>query len=518
MSRKCKQEENYDNCGPNTKGDYCLFHKPNKTEEEAKKFYQALKKKEKIKIEKEKGEKSKLIFENSLDWKGYIFPKVPGEGDFSFNEAIFKREAFFSEARFEREVDFWSAEFKRGAFFHNTSFKNESNFTFVNFKGLADFSEAVFKEKAEFMLSTFEELAIFSETKIEREVGFDYATFKKESNFYNTEIEKEALFSNASFEEKAIFNNAIFSGLSDFSEVSFEDEVAYKNTIFRDEGNFEGAIFRDNLFFNNTKFEGEFSLKNAKLEKFGDFTESSFLGKSRFNYTKFGGNTEFDNSTFTNTVSFEHADFEEDVSFKNMNFSRTPNFIDAKFEGKVTFRHTTFDQGIELIENQDNSLEDKYTLPEAREEACRIQKISYEKEGRREDADSMLVSEMRARREQKNPIIAFFEFIIADMTCKYGTSWKRVLASSGSFILGFSLISWLFTKFSEIGRLMSSSGGEPVLDFWNHLYFSVINFTMIGNIQYSPEGILKLFTGLETLLGALFIALLIVVLARKWMR
>ena len=216
-------------------------------------------------------------------------------------------------------------------------------------------------------------------------------------------------------------------------------------------------------------------------------------------------------------MSFEESRFLGVASFRKITFGRTPKFVGSKFEGGLSFKHAEFNHGVEILGNPQAKPGEMFTQAKAEEEACRVQRIAYEKEGRREDADEMLVYEMRARRRQKHGLVSFTEKLIADLPCKYGTSWKRVIGSSGLLILIFSLLYWSIPQFSDLG-FMTTLGNEPVNQFWDSLYYSVVNFATVGNGNFHPTGILKLLAGLEALLGAIFIALLIVVFARKWMR
>ncbi len=517
MTNGCIKEK-YDNCGPSTEGEYCLFHKPEKNKEEAERFYRELKKRSNAKMEKEKDGKTRLIFEKSVDWKGYVFPEVPKGEEFSFNDSRFEKEAFFNECKFEKDIDFWSAEFERGAFFHRATFEEEAKFIYSKFKGVGDFSEAVFKKKTEFMLTTFEELAIFSDLKIEEEAGFDYASFEKECNFYNAQFKNKALFSNTTFRGRAILNSINFNDLSIFSEARFEGEVSFKNSKFFGKSDFGNASFLKDTFFTNIKFLGVTSFKNTNFKKSANFSESEFKEKTRFNETRFTGEITFDDAIFSKSASFENSHFENDASFRNMIFKRTPSLVEAQFDGDLSFKHTSFDQGVEIFENPDFSPENKYKQPKAEEEACRVQKLAYEEEGRRDDADEMLVCEMRARRKQKNPIVSSLEMIVADFTCKYGTSWKRILANSGTLILIFGFLYWLIPRIFNEGSLLISRTNEPISTFWTSLYFSTVNFTTVGSGSFDPTGYLRFLSGMEAVIGAVMIALLIAVFARKWMR
>ncbi len=67
---------------------------------------------------------------------------------------------------------------------------------------------------------------------------------------------------------------------------------------------------------------------------------------------------------------------------------------------------------------------ENFKLPKAEAEACRIQRISYESEGKRDQADKMFIRERRALREEK----IRKEF----MKIGFG-SWRRVKTLRSEF-------------------------------------------------------------------------------------
>lgn len=84
MTQSCKFS-GYRNCSSNKSGtDFCLFHKPNKNKEERIQFYRELL--DQIDVREEPAssydvfgisEHTRLVFESSLDFSGYYFPKIP---------------------------------------------------------------------------------------------------------------------------------------------------------------------------------------------------------------------------------------------------------------------------------------------------------------------------------------------------------------------------------------------------------------------------------------------------------
>jgi hypothetical protein len=101
----------YGNCDPGTEDEeYCIFHRPDKNEEEAeefwRKFFDRFKPdEEEIEIEGEKIRR--FIFNEDLNCSGYVFPKFPegakiGVKARPFYYSIFKGIAGFSEVTFSK--------------------------------------------------------------------------------------------------------------------------------------------------------------------------------------------------------------------------------------------------------------------------------------------------------------------------------------------------------------------------------------------------------------------------------
>lgn len=87
----------------------------------------------------------------------------------------------------------------------------------------------------------------------------------------------------------------------------------------------------------------------------------------------------------------------------------------------------------------------------------------------------------------------------------YGESPKRVILSSLVTILGFTLL------YQGVGELepAPTSIGET-------LYFSVITFTTLGYGDFHPAtGSTQFLASVESLVGALLMALLVFVLGRR---
>jgi uncharacterized protein YjbI with pentapeptide repeats len=277
----------YGNCDPETeKEEYCIFHKPNKNEKEAKEFWRKFFdrfKPEEEEIEIEGFKRRRFIFKEYVNCSGYVFPTFFGETGTvirarPFYYSIFRGEAYFLGAVFSGEVYFFGAKFEKKA----------------------DFSNAVFSEEAVF---------------------FD-AVFSEEVDFFGAKFEKKALFSNAVFSEEALFSRAKFSGEAYFIEATFSGNVDFSGANFEEKSDFSEAEFEKSVLFSNTRFY-----------KFLDFSR-----------TKFPTLKEKDAKDLLSYASFRSAYFEhpELVVFDGIEGKAKISFINTDIS-RVVFRNCSFD-------------------------------------------------------------------------------------------------------------------------------------------------------------------------------
>jgi len=260
----------------------------------------------------------------------------------------------------------------------------------------------------------------------------------------------------------------------------------------------------------------------------------------------------FKNANFKNMANFIGSSFKKDALFEGVLFERTCNFSGSKFEGELFFTITEFRQGVVMEEGWKNKAKGwkkpepgKYKFPQAEQEGCRVQKLSFEKEGNKEAADAMFAREMRARGKEKiflepkllwkmpgKYIFYCLETLVIDKTCKYGTDWYSLFKATLLVIVSFSLIYFLsYFNIGFLGNLGQSSFYSFNFEWsWvlfielchallQSFIFSIVNFTTLGSDILNPGGlIISFIVGLQSLIGAFFIALFVVVFARKWMR
>jgi len=648
----------FGNCDPETADqEYCIFHKPDKSEEEAVEFYRKFLERfkprvEEIEVEDESGQKRRVkrfVFEKPVDARGFVFPEIPDvtieyndkEGNewnqkFSFEYAMFEHidismtnfiEANFNNMKADRLI-------VRGAYIERGHFKDakfgilvgrNAYFEWVDFRNSsfeeADFERAMFKtvdfSHSKFFEANFDEVqfgdADFNDTKFGGvsfiDTKFGYANFLGAHFDY-------ADFTNAIFEETAIFKRAIFSIEALFSESKFNKEVHFSNAEFRGkQTSFARSTFRETAHFDSAEF-GNAIFNFAVFEKGASFKNAEFHGNVHFEDVEFKKTVEFQSAKFERDAIFNGSTFEKRLIFVEKDISTEPK---PKFRGKLEFSNCDFRQGVRFVtvpaSNTENAVKEierqlkelfdpnspsySYSL----QEAARIQRLSFEKEGKRDEADQMFVIEMRARRKirMREAIVSgrtwskfkarlynFLEWLLGDLFSNYGTGWARLLYMGLGIPLGIFPLVYVLSQYQYLGinfgfvltllifsfligaftsqsfdieprresrknLIIHSTGIFGILwtifsllttlnpqgsicipaansmckpiemfsipnDIFNILYYSMVTFTTLGYGDMHPTGWLKALSAIEALTGAVFMALIVAVIARKWMR
>ncbi|NJE05151.1 hypothetical protein E3E36_03130 [Thermococcus sp. M36] len=458
----CKKAH-FGNCDPETADqEYCIFHKPNKSEEEAKEFWRKFLERFKPRVEEIEvdGRKIKrLVFEDYVECMGYVFPKPPKEySKLFFQFSIFRNGVNFESSVFKWEVDFENAEFYDRPHFPESTLDGSTKFSTIN-----EFIKFI-KQHRQDKFSVLDDLIVPGVT-----------------------------FRNSIFEDGAYFNRS-----------TFHCDVSFDRVSFNSRGH-EPYYAPFNPFFCNVIFEGSVSFANSQ---FNDTEYHLLSGVFHHNLTLLG-------SIFRGKLLFVWPDFEEELEKL---ISLPGGFM---FHGYLDFSNVVLHGGIEI--DFDSSL---FKLPEAEIEARRVQRLSYEKEGKRDDADRMFVLEMRAKRRArlrnaqgkveklKARTHNFIEWLLGDLPSEYGTNWVRLFLFSLLVIIGNAVPYALWSAYIE-GFPQTSN---YLVRFLNALYYSLVTFTTLGYGDMHPTGWLKALSALEALTGAVFMALIVAVIARKWMR
>ena len=109
--------------------------------------------------------------------------------------------------------------------------------------------------------------------------------------------------------------------------------------------------------------------------------------------------------------------------------------------------------------------------------------------------------------------------VVADLSCRYGTSWLRVLTVSGGLILLSAMIYWAGDVYTGyFGDLEANSEALPVAKPGFYFYYSAVVFLALGSADVSATGLLAYVSVAQSLMGAVLLALIIAVFSRRWMR
>ena len=390
----------------------------------------------------------------------------------------------------------------------------------------------------------FKRLNALKENKVNEKVRNGDFNFEGaqllEVNFARTKIEGgEPDHSYLNFADAVIRKSVTFEGAEIGLPVSFEDAQIGEHAVFAE------ANLRGHVWFEGAKLEGDANFRSAVLEKDARFNEVKIAGNAWFEGTKIVGEAYFEKAEIGGKAWFERAEIGEDAVFESCDIGKDAWFANAEIGGelwldKARIGGDAWFEGARLngalIRLYDLKLKGKlsfknatFKLPRVQEEACRAAKRICEAMDNREDADYHFYREMTARRTLRvqnalqkkgfGKITAIFELIsvliewlLADLTCKYGSDWKRPIYLWVAVILGCAALYWA-------GGGIKSAYTSGVPSFAESLYYSIVTITTLGYGDYYPKpGFFQYLAQFEALFGVFMWAMLIAVFARKYMR
>lgn len=543
------------------------------------------------------------------------FGDVVFRGRVRFQGVTFFNEVTFSRAIFQNGADFTNTKFHRKAVFQNSKFETEENkFQSVKFLKEALFTKAVFHNSTIFKNSVFTDNTKFDSSIFYSRVDLTSSTFQEGVDFSGSWFIGESIFSGVIFDRLANFTNSVFLDRLDFSNTDFRlgikivDDTNDESTLgtgfekrFQVTGEAEAGSCTFNEVLNRSiiNFESE-NIKRKKLR----VTRTRGAEEQQLNVVLEEG--ESITTRWEKLLLFLQDIWEEITSEKQNKIDGWIRGVSQKINqnkevrgdnkklmanfGKQIGVNKTKDYLKEVIENElkykqldtqkgcsvfikESIIAPRFPFATTKETAFRKQKVSFEREGRKEDADQMFVNEMRARRrkemdkllnrsrlitsfqkpkEQLGPLLKklsafrewnlkgiskvifeelrtilylikwYLEKPIVDWSCSYGTSWGKILAWSGSltlvvfpalyFLCGIGLLPGTF-------QITTSNPETLITEFYLSLYYSIVTFTTLGMGTLNPTGFLpRILSAIEATIGVVLVALIVAVFARKWMR
>lgn len=238
---------------------------------------------------------SHALFAEGVDLRGKF------AGNVAFRYAKFCGYLNASEVNFGGAADFSDASFEV-AHFHDTDFK------------MTDFSDAKFNRRIEFDGANFDGRADFARAKFEAA-----ASFEKSSKRATT------------FAKEAIFHSVAFGGWTTFESCSFSGTVDFERAIFSDEAGLSQLICRGDVTFESTKWEKGVWLVDATFEGKANFDFSIFEADLWAKGVRFAGDVSFGRTRFRSIAFLNNAKFESDMNFGGCTFSGPAEFNRANF-------------------------------------------------------------------------------------------------------------------------------------------------------------------------------------------
>jgi uncharacterized protein YjbI with pentapeptide repeats len=450
-------------CGrPTYKGSkYCIFHaKPEeKTEEEFKKALEKY-------IEK--------IKENNLDYNFIRFIFV-GDIDFErdFNIITFKN-ANFGESTFSGSTFFIKSAFKGYTDFSNVTFEGEIKLWDITFETKVDFRGAIFKENAEFIGIIFKGLTDFRHVIFERNIDFERITFKEDAKFDDSTFQGNLSFKYANLSPiKELYLRVKKKGIISF-EYTFLENVHLNLDLDK------GVL----IDFTNSL------LRNTKIEK--DQIENHILQEEKKTY----------------------LEAKEIYLLLKNNFHSIGRYRDESWA-------FTKERDMEKMSKSFCSLLDKY------------KKYSlFKKMLKKSNLLKRVIVKSKIFRKWlfSKKAIEWFDLSFSNFIYQYGENPWRVIRFALIIIFLFAIIlNFSGIVISDRTNLIiefikKSQGDEyalryfgPILgSFLNCLYFSVVTFTTLGYGDFQPAvGLSRFFVSLESIIGAITMALFVYTFARR---
>ena len=372
-------------------------------------------------------------------------------------------------------------------------------------------------------------------------VNFDRVEFKNSVRFFRTVFGKKVNFCHAHFFGISDFMGSCFGGenpvepwdqcSADFSHVQFDEHAEFDQAQFD-----RTACFKD-AQFKVANFRCAYFRKNA------DFRRANFSKDVNFNYVQFVGDANFEEAKFTGDSRFYDAHFDKNLILTRTTIDKMAlNNSQFKKESEILLKHAILNKLYirwdEINPHLKYRYDDEYdwatysALVKNFRDLVRYDDADdcyYEFRKKHQDAKSWL-------RENRRGISRFnwskLYDHIAWRSCGYGVRPGFTLAWIIGTILGFASLHRilegiassvpteisieLFNNSTSLFILEPVDANGPTL--WECIYFSAMSLTGNTPEGLHPIGAWKYAVMIESVLGYLFLALFIVVLARKFIR
>ena len=380
--------------------------------------------------------------------------------------------------------------------------------------------------------------------KLKGEIPFPIA-------FRNVTLVK-VLIEKATFAEDVTFEHCTIEGLRAARSATFAKGLSFQGSTLN-KVNLQDLTVKGAFRCGNAAIRGRFVLTKAKFAGTVRFWDARFLGWVNFKNCEFDDVSDFRSIYVEQGFVADQCVFHKDVLFRGATISKKWQAEGTKFEGLLDFSKAklhdftyleSIEQGpamqfsflnavAERVLVRPEQLEGRLASEKSHNHAVAMQEYGFLKrifEGlhRYEQEDwafyrfkvNQRLSKARSWRRPSTKLSQFFDWLLLDLGCGYGTNPSRAVRAALLIILGFGAI---YATGIDLLSVDKPPFEGPPTTLANRLMIaaltSVSAFTSgFGDIRGAAQGWMNLPLIAESLLGTLLWGLFIVAFSRKVIR
>ena len=333
-------------------------------------------------------------------------------------------------------------------------------------------------------------------------------------------------FTGAVFHESVSFAVARFTGKPLFLDATFKGQALFRGTRFDDASSFDRARFMGEAVFHQAKFSYSATFIDVLFEGKADFSHALFVTAANFSAselqgTRFCEEASFEWAEIRRSARFDGAVFQKTANFKDAMFGADAGFKGAQFAGNVDFHGATFSAGKSIRFDVPTKGRRPFSeLAKGADCAYRFAKQAARARGNPGRADWYGYWEWRAKIASRHRVRRWWHALQIPVRWSFiefsHHPWLLVLLSAIT-ILAFASYYHLSAAIGP-SSLCTEQLTEHVASLADCLHFSAVTFTTLGYGDLVPKPRCSRYVcDAEAGAGAVFMALLVVMLARKYL-
>jgi len=329
-------------------------------------------------------------------------------------------------------------------------------------------------------------------------------------------IEGYASFYGATITGDAWFSGAEMKGGACFDGVAIEGSAYFDGVLIEDNAGFNGAKIAGNAVFNAAIITGHISFDDSEIEGDAFFSGATIEGSASFNGARIKFSVWFDDTLIKGKGSFNRFDCEtlhlrRDAPRISGWGNRRCGIHIAEAEAAVSFWR--FAQRIFSVMGEREKADASFYF----------ERLNHWRVLRR--TKKVRTGRPKAQRQWANWSIRlwywvcfFSDLVFVRWTTAYGASVGRLIFTWFAVIGGFGVIFSMFPRF--IGRASEQMQIWTLRNWIVGIHYSATTFSTLGLGRISPgdSRLGMVLTSVEAILGAVLIALAVLVIGRRFMR